>query len=53
MYSDDHVAALDLVCRMIISEKEAEYSSTYNGVTYYFCAAPCKREFDEHTEDYV
>ena len=45
--------AKDPVCGMIIDEKTAAGRSEYNGKTYYFCAAVCKRKFDENPEKFV
>lgn len=45
--------AIDLVCKMPVSETEAEYTSVCRGRKYYFCAEPCKREFDTYPNDYV
>ena len=45
--------AVDPVCKMKVGENETEYMSTYRGSDYYFCAGPCKREFDEHPKDDV
>ena len=47
------MVAIDPVCKMKVGENETDYISTYRGFDYYFCAAPCKREFDEHPKDYV
>ncbi|HKJ31964.1 MAG TPA: YHS domain-containing protein [Balneolales bacterium] len=45
--------ALDPVCGMEVEEKSAEYKSSYNDNTYYFCAAGCKKAFDEDPEKYL
>jgi YHS domain-containing protein len=37
---------LDPVCGMRIDPETAAATTTYNGVTYYFCAAVCKQRFD-------
>jgi len=47
------MVAIDPVCKMKVGENETDYRSTFRGADYYFCAAPCKREFDEHRTDYV
>lgn len=36
----------DPVCHMDIDPASAAGTSEYEGVTYYFCAAGCKKEFD-------
>ena len=40
----------DPVCHMDITINSAAGSSFYQGETYYFCAAGCKRDFDEDPE---
>jgi len=45
--------AKDLVCGMKVDEAKAAATSTYNGVTYYFCATGCKKEFDANPEKYA
>ena len=48
--------ARDLVCGMQVDEQDATakgLTSEYEGQTYYFCAAGCKREFDKHPEQFV
>jgi YHS domain-containing protein len=37
---------IDPVCGMEIESETAAGSSEYEGVTYYFCAEGCKKEFD-------
>jgi xanthine dehydrogenase accessory factor len=37
---------VDPVCGMIIDPGSAEYTSEYEGTTYYFCCAGCKQAFD-------
>ncbi len=37
------VTERDPICGMMIDEKKAEFKSDYNGKTYYFCAAACKK----------
>jgi len=45
--------ATDPVCNMTVDESTATITSAYQGRTYYFCAPGCKREFEEHPEQYV
>ena len=45
--------ALDPVCGMTVEIASAHFSSEYNGKTYYFCAAGCKRSFDKEPGKYV
>jgi xanthine dehydrogenase accessory factor len=37
---------IDPVCGMVIDPANAEYTSEYEGTTYYFCCAGCKQAFD-------
>ncbi|MDP3296358.1 MAG: heavy metal translocating P-type ATPase [Thermodesulfovibrionia bacterium] len=43
----------DPVCGMTIEEKDAVGTSEYKGTTYYFCAKPCKEDFDKKPEAFV
>lgn len=45
--------AIDPICKMIVDEKTATFTSVYKGKTYYFCAPGCKRTFDANPEQYV
>lgn len=45
--------AVDPVCKMEVDEKTCTITSEYNGKTYYFCAAGCKKAFDEEPEKYL
>jgi YHS domain-containing protein len=45
--------AKDPVCGMVIDEKTAAGTSEYEGKTYYFCAAICKKKFDAEPRKYV
>lgn len=45
--------AIDPVCKMQVDEQKAAATSEYNGKTYFFCAAVCKRKFDESPGKYV
>jgi len=45
--------ALDPVCGMTVETTTAHFTSEYNGKTYYFCAAGCKRSFDKEPGKYV
>jgi YHS domain-containing protein len=45
--------AKDLVCGMDVDEKTAQYTTTYKGKTYYFCAPGCKKTFEANPEEYV
>jgi YHS domain-containing protein len=43
----------DLICGMDVDEKTAQYTTTYKGKIYYFCAPGCKKTFEENPEKYV
>jgi xanthine dehydrogenase accessory factor len=45
--------AIDPVCGMTVEIPTAHFISEYNGKTYYFCAAGCKRSFDKEPGKYV
>jgi len=43
----------DPVCGMEVDEKTAKYKAIYEGKTYYFCAAGCKKAFEANPQKYV
>jgi Cu+-exporting ATPase len=43
----------DPVCKMVIDEEDAAGTSFYKGRTYYFCAEPCKEDFDKDPEKFL
>jgi Cu+-exporting ATPase len=43
----------DPVCKMTIEEKDAVGTSTYKGVTYYFCTESCKENFDKDPDAFL
>lgn len=45
--------AIDPICGMTVEVATARWKSEYNGQTYYFCAAGCKRTFDQSPEKFV
>ena len=45
--------AIDPICKMMVDKKTTQFTSEYNGITYYFCAAGCKRGFDENPEKFI
>jgi len=47
------VKVTDPVCKMTIEDKDAVATSSYNGITYYFCSKPCKEDFDKNPEAYT
>jgi Cu+-exporting ATPase len=44
---------IDPVCGMTIESETAAAQSTYEGSTFYFCSAGCKRQFDARPEEYA
>ena len=44
---------VDPVCKMEIEDSKAVVTSEYKGKKYYFCAAGCKRVFDQNPEKYL
>lgn len=44
---------IDPVCDMTVDTETAEYQSSYQGATYYFCGAGCKRAFDKNPAEFV
>ncbi|MEO8287087.1 MAG: YHS domain-containing protein [Chloroflexota bacterium] len=45
--------AIDPVCGMTVDTETAEHKSEYEGTTYYFCAAGCKRSFDKNPTEFI
>jgi Cu+-exporting ATPase len=43
----------DVVCGMQVDPKQAAGQSEYQGKTYYFCSAECKRKFDQDPKQFV
>ena len=43
----------DPVCGMSVSPRSAKGSSDFDGRTFYFCSASCKRSFDEDPARFV
>ena len=43
----------DVVCGMQVDPKQAAGQSEYQGQTYYFCSAGCKKKFDANPAQYV
>ena len=44
---------IDPVCGVELKPEEAKYKSVYEGQTYYFSSAECKRAFDEDPDLYA
>ena len=45
--------AIDPVCKMQVNPEKAEFASTYQGNSYYFCCEMCKKKFEADPEDYL
>jgi YHS domain-containing protein len=43
----------DPVCGMDVDPKTAAHSSQYQGQTYYFCSAGCKKSFEKEPQKYL
>jgi PKD repeat protein len=49
----DSAIVVDVVCKMKIDKRTAEFESEYKGKTYYFCMSGCKAKFDTDPEKYI
>lgn len=49
----DATQARDPVCGMYVDTATARERSTFNGETYYFCSAACRRTFEANPAHYV
>jgi xanthine dehydrogenase accessory factor len=45
--------AVDPVCGMTVTADESSYPLEHDGVTYYFCRAGCRRDFEANPAAYV
>lgn len=45
--------AVDPVCGMTVTADESSYPLEHDGVTYYFCQAACRRDFEANPAAYV
>ncbi len=45
--------AIDPVCKMDVDENNPAATSEYKGKKYYFCAAGCKKAFDQDPDKYL
>ena len=43
----------DPICKMKVDPNKAAGQSEYQGITYYFCSAGCKKRFDANPEQYI
>lgn len=42
----------DAVCGMEVKRREARFSLTHEGATYYFCSSNCRQHFKDAPERY-
>jgi len=47
------MTAKDPICKMMVEESTAKWTSMYKGKKYYFCASGCKHMFDKDPERYL
>jgi YHS domain-containing protein len=45
--------AMDPVCGMQVDEASAQWTSEFEGKTFYFCAPGCKNSFDDDPMKYL
>lgn len=45
--------AKDPVCKMVLDEDKAAFSTGYKGDKYYFCGMGCKDRFEKDPEKYL
>ena len=50
---ETHATATDPVCGMQVDPAMAAGTSEYQGTTYSFCSAGCKRQFDKDPQRYL
>lgn len=43
----------DPVCKMVLDEGKASFSTEYKGERYYFCGAGCKERFEKGPEKFL
>jgi YHS domain-containing protein len=43
----------DLVCGMTVEDEQPRYTTDYDGKSYAFCSAECKRQFDDHPDRFI
>ena len=44
---------IDPVCTMKVDDESTEFTTEYDGITYFFCSNACKEEFETDPERYV
>jgi YHS domain-containing protein len=45
--------AIDPVCKMEVSEKDAPGKASFNGKDYYFCSKDCEKQFKANPQQYA
>ncbi len=45
--------AVDPICKMDVDESGAQWTSSFKGKKYYFCAKRCLEEFEKNPEKYA
>jgi Cu+-exporting ATPase len=50
---EDEAMAKDPVCGMQVDPTKAAGTSEYQGQTYVFCSAGCKKKFDNNPQQYT
>jgi Cu+-exporting ATPase len=45
--------AKDPVCGMNVDERKTNLKAEFEGKTYYFCSASCKKSFEANPKKYV
>jgi len=45
--------AVDPVCKMEIEVKTAQYKTSYQGQTYYFCSSDCRQAFEKAPQSHL
>ena len=45
--------AIDPVCTMKVDDESTEFTTEYDGITYFFCSNACKEEFESDPEQYI
>jgi len=45
--------AIDPVCGMTVDTETAQFTTQYQGETFYFCAPGCKKAFEQNPANYL
>jgi YHS domain-containing protein len=49
----EEIMAMDPVCGINVDDRNPEFETRFAGKKYFFCSDECRKEFDEHPEDYL